>query len=577
MIGRRRASTKSGLRRLRVFYFSLLSLVCVGGALGLAPSALAAAPPPVLYGAVGGFNATSQLYSIDPATGAGTPIGDIGNAVTGLAEDPTTGVLYGVTSNETTTPNTLITINKSTGAGTIVGPLGKIVADISFNSSGQLFGWSEDDDGLVTIDKTTGTATVVGATGLGTRGDGLSFDKNDVLFDMSKNDNGALWTVDTSTGVPTTVATLNGGPDTGNPINSASFGCDRTTLYAVDGGGNESSGTWFLVTVNTSTGAVTTIGTTVPGLDALEWSCPQQVGFTTSAVTVNQSAGTATLTLTRTGGMKGAVSVDYSTANGTATAGTDYTAKSGTVTWANNDQSNKTITVPIKFEGPDATESFKVNLSNPTAGATLGIATATVTINGIPSATTGPANSVTAHSANVTGTVNPNGVAATYHFEYGTSTTYGHSTAATSAGSGTSPVSVAAHLSGLHPGAIYHYRLVVTSASGTSMGVDRTFHTKALIAVSGVSATGCMSASSASLRVRVTSFLRTRGTTVKLDGHRIAHSGSGSLRVRLALSGLHAGRHTITVTTTSRAGTTTRSVHFRTCAAAAPPPPKFTG
>jgi hypothetical protein len=246
------------------------------------------------------------------------------------------------------------------------------------------------------------------------------------------------------------------------------------------------------------------------------------------------------------------------------------------VTFADN-QTTQTITVPIKSEGPDTSESFTVNLSNPTAGATLGISSETVTINAVPAATTGPANSVSARSANVTGSVNPNGVATTYHFEYGTSTLYGSSTTATSAGSATSPVSVSAHLTGLHPGAIYHYRLVATSASGTSMGVDRTFHTKALIAVSGVSATACMRASSASLRVRVTSFLRTRSTTVKLDGHRIAHSRSGSLRVRLALSSLHAGRHTITVTTTSRAGTTTRVLHFRTCAAPAPPPPKFTG
>jgi hypothetical protein len=535
----------------------------------------------VLYGAVGANDADTQLYSIDPATGAGTPIGDIGNAVTGLAEDPTTGVLYGVTSNRANAPKMLITINKSTGAGTVVGPLGQIIADISFNSSGQLYGWAEGPDRLASIDKTTGAATPIGTTNYDTYGDGESFDKNDVLFDMSQGDQadgafpsaGALWTVDTNTSVPTTVASLSGSPyppGTEAAIGAASFACDRTTLYAVDN--NFGSPPTYLIKVNTSTGAITTVGQTVTGLDALEWSCPQQIGFTTSATSVNQSAGTVTLTLTRTGGMKGAVSVNYSTADGAAKASTDYTAQSGTVTFANN-QTTQTITVPIKSEGADATEAFTVNLSSPTAGASLGIASQTVTINGIPGATTGPAKSVGSSAATVTGSVTPNGVATTYHFDYGTSKQYGHSTTAKSAGSGTGAVAASARLTGLRPGAIYHYRVVAVSASGTTVGADRTFRTKAAISVSRVSRGLCTRASSALLRVRVTSLLSPR-TTVRLDGKTIAR-GHRAVRVRVALSRLHAGRHTISVTTKSAAGTTTRTSRFTVCSRRTAP--KFTG
>jgi DNA-binding beta-propeller fold protein YncE len=190
-----------------------------------------------------------------------------------------------------------------------------------------------------------------------------------------------------------------------------------------------------------------------------------------------------------------------------------------------------------------------------------------------PVVTTGAATGVRVSSATVAGAVNPEGSATNYHLQYGTSTHYGKSTATHSAGSGTNAVNVSAHLTGLRPGAVYHYRVVATNAGGTRSGADRTFQTKAAIAIAGVSRVACTRASRAALRVRVTSFLHGR-TTVRLDGRRIAHGPHAALRVRLSLSRIGAGRHTITVTTTSRAGTTTRRVHFSVCAARRP---AFTG
>src|SRR3954454_12492473 len=89
-------------------------------------------------------------------------------------------------------------------------------------------------------------------------------------------------------------------------------------------------------------------------------------------------------------------------------------------------------------------------------------------------ATTGPANSITRTSANVTGTVDPNGTPTTYHFEYGTSTAYGLRTAEADAGAGDDPVDVEAALSNLTPQTTYHYRLVAT---GADPGADRTIRT----------------------------------------------------------------------------------------------------
>ncbi|MBK7213181.1 MAG: hypothetical protein IPH88_07790 [Bacteroidales bacterium] len=92
-----------------------------------------------------------------------------------------------------------------------------------------------------------------------------------------------------------------------------------------------------------------------------------------------------------------------------------------------------------------------------------------------PVVTTLAATAVTGTSATINGTVNPNGLATTYNFEYGTTTSYGYTTTVTSAGSGTAAVSVSANLTGLIGGTPYHYRIVATNTDGTSTGTDLTF------------------------------------------------------------------------------------------------------
>jgi hypothetical protein len=97
---------------------------------------------------------------------------------------------------------------------------------------------------------------------------------------------------------------------------------------------------------------------------------------------VAESITTVTITVTRTGGADGAVSVAYSTADGTATSPADYTTAAGTLNWADQDAADKTFQVTIindTLDEPD--ETFTVNLSAPTGGAVLGANTVeTVTI-----------------------------------------------------------------------------------------------------------------------------------------------------------------------------------------------------
>src|SRR5262249_22464901 len=97
---------------------------------------------------------------------------------------------------------------------------------------------------------------------------------------------------------------------------------------------------------------------------------------------VQENVSSATITITRTGGSAGAVGVSFATSNGSATAGSDYTAVTQTVTFANGDTANKTVSIPIINDTlAEANETVNLTLSNPTGGASLGTpSTAVLTI-----------------------------------------------------------------------------------------------------------------------------------------------------------------------------------------------------
>ncbi len=89
-----------------------------------------------------------------------------------------------------------------------------------------------------------------------------------------------------------------------------------------------------------------------------------------------------------------------------------------------------------------------------------------------PKVSTSAASNVTQTQATLNGTVNPNGVETHYHFEYGTTTSYGSSTSEGNAGTGTTTEPENAAITGLLAGTTYHYRLVAKNISGTSYGAD---------------------------------------------------------------------------------------------------------
>ncbi|MFO0850787.1 MAG: Calx-beta domain-containing protein [Gemmataceae bacterium] len=74
------------------------------------------------------------------------------------------------------------------------------------------------------------------------------------------------------------------------------------------------------------------------------------------------------------------VSVDYATADGTAAAGSDYTAQTGTVTFAPGQTSRLVLLATSDDTLVEGNEAFTVQLSNPSGGAAVAAGTATVTI-----------------------------------------------------------------------------------------------------------------------------------------------------------------------------------------------------
>jgi Ca2+-binding RTX toxin-like protein len=186
-----------------------------------------------------------------------------------------TGTLYGSTargpSTSTEHNGLLVRIDEQTGAGTLIGDLrpdpdDETAADITFTPDGALFGWLEPfSDDLAAINKATGLASIVGNSGLSTEGTGLASDSAGTLF--LATDVAPLWTINRATGAAAQVATLNpSGPTPALAFNSAG------TLFGVRMDQTVPGRPTELVTINTASGAVSSLGPSVDRLDAIEFA-----------------------------------------------------------------------------------------------------------------------------------------------------------------------------------------------------------------------------------------------------------------------------------------------------------------
>lgn len=138
----------------------------------------------------------------------------------------------------------------------------------------------------------------------------------------------------------------------------------------------------FTVTLSAATGGVTIASPATITVTIVMTRPTGTIQWTSNAYGTTETSGAVTLTATRIGGSSGVVSASYSTANGTAAAGHDYTASAGTVSFADGVTTSVNVSIPILFSGDTAltNRTFNVTLS----GAPLGsptVAIVTITMN----------------------------------------------------------------------------------------------------------------------------------------------------------------------------------------------------
>jgi subtilisin family serine protease len=144
-------------------------------------------------------------------------------------------------------------------------------------------------------------------------------------------------------------------------------GTGNETYDPITGGG----------TTDSATSGVYTLSVAVATLPAITIASPAPVAPTAAGATL-----AFVVSLDRASST--AVTVDYATADGSAVAGTDYTATSGTLTIPAG-QTSATIDVPVLVDtGADATLTFTVDLSDPSDNALLDGGQATGTITDLP-------------------------------------------------------------------------------------------------------------------------------------------------------------------------------------------------
>ena len=341
---------------------------------------------------------TNAILAVNDSTATGT-INDDGPPAVGVidATQPEGGSVN-FTVLLSTSPTREVTVQYATSSGTA--------------TSGTDF---TAKSGTLTFAAGTDSQTVSVAT----TNDSTDEENETFTLTLSSPTNATLGANTTATGTitdnddPPTVSVANASTTEGDAVDftvslSTASAKEVTVQYAT-ASGTASSGTDFTATSGTLTFSAGTdsqtvsVSTTGDATDeenetfTLTLSSPTNATLganTTATGTINDDDGTSTVSVANASATEGGsvnftvsllpasgqqVTVQYATASGTATSGTDFTAASGTLTFAPNETST-TVRVPTTEDtDTEENETFTLTLSNPT-NATLGDDTATGTI-----------------------------------------------------------------------------------------------------------------------------------------------------------------------------------------------------
>ena len=223
-----------------------------------------------------GSGIAGSLYTVQLGAAASTflaPLrvnGTLPIGVTGLAVHPETGVFYGITPPQS--PNYasyLVTLDPVTGRATPVGEMRHPGSDIAFNRAGILFAWLPTTSQVGIVNLTTGAITPIGPSHQAGNPSGLAIDSKGMGYITTGGAGGTLDTVDLGTGVITKGPAMSGAPfPTG--VNSMTFSPSGLLLAVNSNAG--APATTRLITINTATGAVSTMGSLPDDTDALAFA-----------------------------------------------------------------------------------------------------------------------------------------------------------------------------------------------------------------------------------------------------------------------------------------------------------------
>jgi sugar lactone lactonase YvrE len=311
-----------------------------------------------LYAVGSGVGAgTSSLYKIAEysTTPTAVEIGNTGVLLTDLAIDPRNDAAYAISFRN------LYAINLTTGKATEIGPLGfPGMNALTFSPTGTLYAMSTYSPELYTVNLTTGAATIAFDTGYVPQG-ALGFDKSGVLYLTAEGNHLVQINVRAQTA-----------KDVGRTGVPRLFGLtidSDGTIYS--GQGSNEGPTAVIYRLSPTTGHATRIGTIANasklGLDGLSFAAPAP-SLSIGNLTIQARLGSTvdavfTVSLSRASIKK--VTVDYATADGTATAPSDYLATSGVLTFAPG-QTSEQVKVVVKDDPTapaNSTKTFGLELS----------------------------------------------------------------------------------------------------------------------------------------------------------------------------------------------------------------------
>ena len=379
-------------RRLALTLSTVLAASLVSGGLAaIAAPASAATGGALLYG----LTTTNHLVSFR-AGAPGTPITDVlvsGESLVGLDVRPATSELFALGSS-----GRVYVVDPTTAALTgttgTVPTLNGTAFGLDFNPSVDRIRVVSDAEQNLRLNPTTGAvagtdtalAYVAGDANVGTN-------PNVVAAAYTNNVAGSgsagtdLFGIDSGTDVLVRQGNAATGvsPNTGQLSTIGALGVDTSAVAGldIDAAGNTAyavltvGGVPNFYTINLTTGAATLVGAALTGLTDVTTATPR---LRAAAVSVGETTASATVTITRTGDVADAVTVNYATSDGTATAGSDYTATSGTASFAAG-ATTATFPVPILTDlVTEGTETLTVTLSSPSMGVVVSPATSTVSI-----------------------------------------------------------------------------------------------------------------------------------------------------------------------------------------------------